>query len=625
MKKFISPQKIKDINYYKTHAINYGNSSPMRITESAKSTDAIKFSKSLIENWKNISSDPEVALYEISNRLEDIYNTQASIIKDQIISCMHKNILPFVSDDTLSKICTQNQSKFLLDLSESVDEYIYYNKLVHNYDKLNKSCNFSKLLESQKTTINSSVLDSKQKRDSICTILEIARSSYKDVPAKALYYIMAESLLFGCIVKKYTNISSKEILEVTTDYFSLNTDITPVETEDVLNKLNMFSNDDKQELLDLFNEQEQKSLGNGLKVRVQNNISEIISRFKIAKEKNKVTFEDMMTKIYAKPLENIVDESYNIFDVIHTFAVLGTATLSPALAAITGIVVFCIKRDMDIKNTDKMLKSLEKSKEKSEKRLEKLKDKDLIKAEQDIIDEIDKNIKAVKEYRYKIQTDKENEKDLEEFCRLDAPKQSVYFLVTESIMNKFSDEKTIQESVIDLEYLTEGDIMRSIKLAQQSLISKAKKLSTKEKAMSDQMDKRINDFVVKTERGMALKKREQVIKGQTLPSFSNILKMAIASGAAFLVNPAIAAVGVLSAIAVSKKATIKEKQYILDEIEVQLKICERRIAQAEMKGDEDNLADLYRLQARLTKERHRIKFNMKSYHEPVGSFNAPTK
>ena len=184
-------------------------------------------------------------------------------------------------------------------------------------------------------------------------------------------------------------------------------------------------------------------------------------------------------------------------------------------------------------------------------------------------------------------------------------------------LNKLKDKSAdiIEEDT--LIYVLEGmNILNTIKLAGQTLVTKAKKLGVKEKQLADNMDSRLNEFVRKVEIATSTKKREQVIKGQVLPSFSNIFKMALASGVSFLINPLFGLITTIGTIAVSKNATRKERMYILDELDIQLRVVEKKIQQAEMRSDTKQLEDLYRLETRLKKEHQRIKYNMKSYGDP---------
>ena len=187
MKKFISPQQIKTIKNYK----NVRGQHCGKINESSN-MDANHKCIHIIENWKSVNINPDSALLEVLTKIEDMYNTQSSIIQSGIIDSINKNIMPYVSDNTLNNILIQNQSKIVFDLSESVDVYLYYNKLEHNYNKLDNRCNFSKLLENSKVIINNKNLSIEQKKNKLFSIIETSYNSYKEVPTKALYYIISE-------------------------------------------------------------------------------------------------------------------------------------------------------------------------------------------------------------------------------------------------------------------------------------------------------------------------------------------------------------------------------------------------------------------------------------------------
>ena len=73
-------------------------------------------------------------------------------------------------------------------------------------------------------------------------------------------------------------------------------------------------------------------------------------------------------------------------------------------------------------------------------------------------------------------------------------------------------------------------------------------------------------------------------------------------------------IGSLGAIPVSKKANARERQLVLDEIELQIKLVERKISQAESDGNNKNLESYMRLDNKLQRERQRIKYRMKVYY-----------
>ena len=151
------------------------------------------------------------------------------------------------------------------------------------------------------------------------------------------------------------------------------------------------------------------------------------------------------------------------------------------------------------------------------------------------------------------------------------------------------------------------------------VVNKGKELNTKQKMASEKLDNFVDNFYDKAQRELSNKNREQVIKGNILPSFSTIIKMAIGSAGLGMINPALGAISFVGGLAVSKKGTKKEKQYILDEIEVQLELVEKKISYAESNNDMKALENLLKIKQRLQREKQRIIYNGKArnYRQPL--------
>ena len=151
------------------------------------------------------------------------------------------------------------------------------------------------------------------------------------------------------------------------------------------------------------------------------------------------------------------------------------------------------------------------------------------------------------------------------------------------------------------------------------VVNKGKELNTKQKMASEKLDNFVDNFYDKAQRELSNKNREQVIKGNILPSFSTIIKMAIGSAGLGIINPALGAISFVGGLAVSKKGTKKEKQYILDEIEVQLELVEKKISYAESNNDMKALENLLKIKQRLQREKQRIIYNgrARNYRQPL--------
>ena len=124
---------------------------------------------------------------------------------------------------------------------------------------------------------------------------------------------------------------------------------------------------------------------------------------------------------------------------------------------------------------------------------------------------------------------------------------------------------------------------------------------------------------------MTSDRREAIIKGRLLPSFTQMVKYAIViAGAGVIFQPAAAIITAVGIFAINKSLTYREKKMILDEIETELKVVEKQIAIAENDGDMNQYRILLNMQKSLIRERQRIKYNMKAVGKnvPVPSVHA---
>jgi hypothetical protein len=177
----------------------------------------------------------------------------------------------------------------------------------------------------------------------------------------------------------------------------------------------------------------------------------------------------------------------------------------------------------------------------------------------------------------------------------------------------------IQETVQDIlelldasrtSALNEGSISNKVKLAASKLGKTATKLKDKDREISKNVDVTMGHFAQAAERALTNDNREAVIKGSLIPSASKTIKAALITGAAWMVNPAVAVIGVLGAIGMSKHLQKKERQIILDDIEIELKMCEKYIRLAEDKNDLKAVRNIMQTQRALERQRSRLRYNM---------------
>lgn len=178
---------------------------------------------------------------------------------------------------------------------------------------------------------------------------------------------------------------------------------------------------------------------------------------------------------------------------------------------------------------------------------------------------------------------------------------------------------TIKDVKEAFEILSEGSaITNNLLIAKEKIRKAAVSLSDKDKQYSHQLDNLVDNMINKTGKNLTNKNREAVIKGSILPSASAVVKLAIASCAVGVINPALSVIAFLGGLAVAKVGTEKERQYILDEIEIELKLVDKKIQLAEHNDDTKALEQLYRVEKQLKREQTRIKYNKKDFR-PIES------
>ena len=159
--------------------------------------------------------------------------------------------------------------------------------------------------------------------------------------------------------------------------------------------------------------------------------------------------------------------------------------------------------------------------------------------------------------------------------------------------------------------MVEASFINSLKLASEKLKKNIQKLSDKDRTISKNVDVSLSQLRKSMENSLTNENREAVIKGSILPSSSKIIKLAITTGALWLINPAVAVITALGYLGLSAKHKRKERQLILDELEVELKMCEKYIDIAESKNDMKALKQLLTIQKNLKRQEQRIRYKMK--------------
>ena len=116
---------------------------------------------------------------------------------------------------------------------------------------------------------------------------------------------------------------------------------------------------------------------------------------------------------------------------------------------------------------------------------------------------------------------------------------------------------------------------------------------------------------LKMEEDLKKKNREAVLKGKLFPSLSYLIKLVGVSGVTTAIGqPIIGLIVLIGGIGSSVNATKRERNAVLDELEVQLKVIDKQIADIESGGYTDYSAYevLLKIKKRLQKERVKVMY-----------------
>lgn len=172
------------------------------------------------------------------------------------------------------------------------------------------------------------------------------------------------------------------------------------------------------------------------------------------------------------------------------------------------------------------------------------------------------------------------------------------------VKNEASDILQLFET--EISFLTEQQFNL---LFEDDIISEAGGIKHAKKVMSQKqrrMDKWFDDTVKFIRGEKSNKKREEIISN-SLPALSKMVKRAIGLGIAWAINPAIAAIGLVTAMGIDKRATEVEKKKILSELKKELEIVEEKIKDADGSGDRNEKYQLMRLKQKIETDIDKIK------------------
>lgn len=214
------------------------------------------------------------------------------------------------------------------------------------------------------------------------------------------------------------------------------------------------------------------------------------------------------------------------------------------------------------------------------------------------------NILYIQDNRYYI---REKDLNIVENCGIEFSTMSAYI----TMMEDFT--KFIEDNEFDINEANLGNsISNKVKIWSDSFKSKLRSLKDTDHKISSSVDNAADKLERDIKDSFTSKNRDAIIKGRLIPSFSQFFKVVLASGAiGVFTGPLIGALSFLGAMAVSHRINRKEREKILDEIDVKIKVVEKRISKAEEENNMKDYEDLLKVKKVLEAERTRILYKIK--------------
>lgn len=327
----------------------------------------------------------------------------------------------------------------------------------------------------------------------------------------------------------------------------------------------------------------------------RDNLKSDIQKQREEEEENKKSEESSSSDDFSlESVKNIADDLFVLEKAIENIAKnkIDISTIQEKINNINNANIDAIT-EFSIKNPD-LIHPEELSEILTEQREDTLKLVDVNKYVRSTI--LSENITKLNNFKY----------DFSEECSI----QSALHEMANTIITRDVIEESLLYTKESQTPLLELSFTNTINMAIERVKKAATDLSDKEKIMSKTVDQSLENFgrgitdVYKTEN------REAIIRGNVLPPASRIIKMAIITGLAFLVHPALAVISVLGHVAMAKETRAKERSIILDELDVELNMCNRYIKQAEDKNDLKAVRQCLMIKKKLEAQRNRLRYKM---------------
>ena len=210
---------------------------------------------------------------------------------------------------------------------------------------------------------------------------------------------------------------------------------------------------------------------------------------------------------------------------------------------------------------------------------------------------------------------KQNLYDIEKTLDINIEILRNYFKTTTSAMTLLNQDQQIinnLEKIIKINKKKEELLNKIKEKKSKNLIQLQICLEHKRKLEETQnLDNAARAFTTATKNALVSDRREAIIKGSVIPSFSRCIKASILlAGVAHFSLPA-AVIGALGALAISAKLTRDERLLLLDEIETELEVVDKELQIADSNNQTNKYRELLKYKKNLQRQYQRIRYNIR--------------
>lgn len=167
--------------------------------------------------------------------------------------------------------------------------------------------------------------------------------------------------------------------------------------------------------------------------------------------------------------------------------------------------------------------------------------------------------------------------------------------------------------------------LSKVKIAGENLRRSMLKAKDKDKQLSMKLDSELNRTMKSAKKAMISDSRESIIRGSFLPSASKCIHLALAGGVVALFSPVAAVIALIGFIGSSKVLTEKERNLILDDIDIEIKMCDKYLKAAEDKDDLVAVREIMKTKRDLERQRARILYNKNYIFKGKKQYDMPDK